>query len=73
MLDLDPMVVLVNDDDPVLGVAADARGSVELTRKTSADAEVEQEDAARREHLDAVVRSVRDLPQSASIKTGVTE
>jgi len=55
------MVVFVDDDDPVLAVAANARGSIELSRKISADAEVEQELTVRREHLDAVVGTVGDL------------
>ena len=41
---LDAVVVFIDDDDPVLGVAADARRSVELSGKTSGGAEVEQED-----------------------------
>jgi hypothetical protein len=50
------MVVFVCDDDPVLAVAADAGGAVELTVLLAPDAELVVENALRSEHFDSVVR-----------------
>ena len=55
------MIVFVGDDDPVLRVAEDAGGSVELSGKVSGSSEFVMEHSLRGEHLDSIVGPVGNL------------
>ena len=61
---LNPVVVLVSDDDAVVAVAADAGWPIELSVLLPADAELVMEDPLRCEDLDAVVGAVGDQDEA---------